>query len=78
MKAHPVDSLIEVFTAIWRFELFSLEARAISVGTIVAALVLFVLGYLVSRRLSRLLGRMLTREFGIEAGVAADFQGLAY
>ncbi len=74
----PIDTLIDVLTAIWRFELFALEARPITAGTIVTALVLFVLGYLVSRRLSRLVGRLLTRQFGIEAGIASAFQGLAY
>ena len=65
-------------TTIWRFELVSIEDRTISVGTIAAALALFVMGYLVSRRASRLLGRLMTRRLRVETGVAAAIQGLSY
>ena len=63
---------------LWSAELLSVGGNSISVGTIVTAVILFILGFVISRWLSRLLGRLLHRRVGLERGAAAAFEGLSF
>lgn len=76
--AHPLDTLSDVAIALWGFELFAVEGTSITLGTVVIAFGLFLLGALLSRRTSRAIGGLLTRRLGVELGVSASLQGLLF
>ena len=63
--------------AVWSFELTAVEDRSITVGKIVIALVLLVLGYLVAGRGSRWFRRMATERLNMDAGAAASLESAA-
>ncbi len=67
-----------MLSEIWNAELLTVGGHAISVGTLLTGVLLFVLGLLLSRYLSRLLGRVLHERVGLEKGAAAAFQGLSF
>ena len=73
-----LDDVVRGLTAAWQFELFTAEDRPITVGKIATGLLLFVLGFLVSRVASRLLGRLLVRRAKLAAGAATAIQGLVF
>jgi small-conductance mechanosensitive channel len=63
---------------VWRYELFAVADRPITVGKLVSGIALLALGLAVSGRLSRWLGRRLLPRFGLETGVAAALQALTF
>lgn len=69
---------MESALAVWRYELLVVDDQPITVRTVTTAILLFVLGVLLSRYLSRLLGLRLLPRFGLEPGAATAFQTLAF
>ena len=64
--------------AAWRYELFAIDDRPITVGRVAIGALLLVVGLLFSGFLSRLVGRRLLPRLGLEAGAAAAFETLLY
>ena len=73
-----LGSGLDVAATFWNTTLLTVDDRSISIGTLLTAFVLLVVGYAAARQSSHLLHRLLTRQFGLEAGAAAAFQGLSF
>jgi small-conductance mechanosensitive channel len=58
---------------IWTFEVFTVEDRPVSVGHLVVALLVLLVGVPVVRFASKLLGRRVYPRFGLDRGAAAAF-----
>ncbi len=71
-------SIFESIVTLWRAELLSVGGRSISIGTVITALLLLVLGILLARWSSRRVGSLLTRHVGLDRGAAAAVQGLTF
>ncbi len=71
-------SIFEWIATLWRAELLSVEGGAVSIGTVITALLLLVLGILLARWSSRRVGSLLTRHVGLDRGAAAAVQGLTF
>jgi len=65
-------------TGVWSYVLVTVEGSPITVGKVVAALLLLVLGAWMSRRLSRLFARRVLRRFKLEEGAVAALQTLTF
>ena len=63
---------------LWDTELAAVDDRPITVGKIAGALLLFALGYAISRLISSFLGRLLTRRGALDSGAAHALQGLSF
>ncbi len=70
--------MFEWIATVWRAELLSVGGRAVSLGTVITALLLVVLGIFLSRWSSRRIASILTRAVGLERGAAAAVQGLTF
>ncbi len=70
--------IFEFIATLWRAELLSVEGGAVSIGTVITALLLLVLGILLARWSSRRAASLLTRHAGLERGAAAAVQGLTF
>jgi small-conductance mechanosensitive channel len=73
-----VRDLLRQGAEAWGFELFVVDDRAITVGKLTTALLLFVIGFIVARVFSRILGRLLLRRMGVEQGASTAIQSLAF
>lgn len=62
----------------WRYEMFAIDDRPITVGRFAVGLILLVAGLLFSGYLSRLFGKRLLPKLGLEPGAAAAFESLLY
>ncbi|MGE0679500.1 MAG: mechanosensitive ion channel domain-containing protein [Candidatus Binatia bacterium] len=76
--AERAQLIMESAFAVWRYELLVIDDQPIMVRTVVTAILLLVLGILLSRYLSRLLGLRLLPRFGLDSGAATAFQTLAF
>ncbi|MCP5056058.1 MAG: mechanosensitive ion channel [bacterium] len=76
--AEQMDRVAENAEGIWNTELTSVDDQPITVGKVARALLLFVLGFLVSRLLSRMAGRLFSRRRHIDSGAAVAAQGLTF
>jgi small-conductance mechanosensitive channel len=63
-------------TGVWNYVLMTVEESSITVGKVIVALLLLVLGAWMSRRLSRLFARRVLRRFKLEEGAVAALQTL--
>ncbi len=70
--------IFESIATLWRTELLSVEGRGVPIGTVITALLLLLIGILLSRWSSRRVGALLTRHFGLDRGAAAAVQGLTF
>lgn len=80
-KLELSEKLGEAWTKVvkvWRFELFSVDDRPITVQKLFFALILLILGYKFSRKFSRWLGSHVFPHLGLESGVAAALKTLAF
>ncbi|MEE8409680.1 MAG: mechanosensitive ion channel domain-containing protein [Myxococcota bacterium] len=68
------DALVDL----WRYRITTIEDHPITVGKLLSAILLFVIGFLASRFLSRLLGRRLLPRFGLHTGASAALQTLTF
>ncbi|GJQ58939.1 MAG: hypothetical protein SCALA701_17400 [Candidatus Scalindua sp.] len=68
----------ETFTMVWRYELFILDDRPITVSKVIVALVVLLMGFFVSRYFSRLLGRQVLPRLHVPEAAAAPFQALTF
>ncbi len=71
-------SIVELIATLWRAELLSVEGGAVSIGTVITALLLLVLGIFLARWSSRSVASLLTRHVGLERRAAAAVQGLTF
>lgn len=62
----------------WQYEIASIDDQPITVGKVVAGLVLLLIGYILSRRASGLLGTRVLPRFGMNEGVASALQTIAF
>ena len=76
--ADRFEMLSRRLEGVWRTELTSLEDHPITVGKVVTALALLVVGLLLARFVSALFGRIARRRTSLEEGAVAAFQALAY
>ncbi len=63
---------------LWDTELAAVEDRPITIGKVATALLLFALGYALSRLISRQLGHLLMRRGALDQGAAHALQGLSF
>lgn len=68
----------DALVAGWRFELLSVDDRPITIGKVLVALLLLVLGFFLAGRGSAAAGRTLRRRFEVEEGVAASFESVVF
>jgi potassium efflux system protein len=73
-----LQGLLHRARSIWSYPLTGSSEEAITVGKIVSALVIFVLGWAIAAALSRALGTRLFPRVGLDAGAASAFQSLAF
>ncbi|OGU01614.1 MAG: hypothetical protein A2W29_11095 [Gemmatimonadetes bacterium RBG_16_66_8] len=73
-----MESAWALFRETWTYPLTVIDGQAITVGTVVVAVILLFVGHRVSRQLSRAIGGVLVRRFRIETGPAAAIQTLAF
>lgn len=66
------------FKAIWNYEITIVDGGAITVGKIIFALILAVLGYFLSRRISRKLKMQALQRFKLTIGAAATIETLSF
>lgn len=75
------DRLREVrqfFSDVWRYEIIAVEDSSVSIGDIIYALVLLIIGAKISRAASQQVGGKIMRHFGVEEGHAAAIQSLIF
>jgi potassium-dependent mechanosensitive channel len=63
---------------LWRFELFAVDDRPITIGKVLTALLLFFLGFAVASGASRTLGHSVLRRLSLDPGAASAIQGLVF
>jgi potassium efflux system protein len=63
---------------LWRFELFAVDDRPITIGKVLTALLLFFLGFAVASGASRTLGHSVLRRLNLDPGAASAIQGLVF
>lgn len=63
---------------VWNWEIASVEDRSITLGKVIIAFLLLIVGYRVSKRLSQVFGRVLQQRFGLSSGAAHALQNLAF
>ncbi len=71
-------SLLTAVFSVWNFELLITDGQAVTLGKIVSALVLVVLGYYLSRLLARALSRRLSAHSHLAPGVVAAVKTLVF
>ncbi len=62
----------------WQYELTSIDDQPITVGKVVIGFILLLIGYILSRRISRLLGTRVLPRLGMNEGVSAALQTIAF
>lgn len=73
-----VSSVAFYFSAIWNYKITVVDGGAITVGKIVFALVLAIIGYFLSRRISRKLRMQALVRFKLTIGAAATIEALSF
>jgi len=73
-----VSGVYQGLLEVWNYELIAVEDRPITVGKVAVALLLIVLGYLLSKWATGRLGRMIFPRLGLDSGVAAAYQTLIF
>ncbi len=76
--ADRAEMLSRRLEGVWQTEITSLEDRPITVGKVVTALVLLIVGLLLARFVSALFGRIARRRTTLQEGAIAAFQALGY
>jgi small-conductance mechanosensitive channel len=69
---------IHTLREVWNYKLTGSEPEPITLGKIVSALVIFVIGWLVARLIASLLGSRVFPKMRLEEGAAAAFESLAF
>lgn len=73
-----IEILLRRAGAAWEAELASFDDRPITLGKVVTALLVLIIGLIVARVLSRWIARFSARRMSLEEGAAASFQSLSY
>jgi len=63
---------------LWRSELFAVDDRPVTLGKVVAAFLLFTLGFTLARLVTRVLGALVLRRIAVQPGIAAAIQSLVF
>ena len=74
----PVGEFTNTAGEVWRFKLFAIDNADVTVGQLVIALVMLVVGVVVARAVSAYVGRRALPKFRIEQGAAAAIQTIVY
>jgi small-conductance mechanosensitive channel len=67
-----------LFSSVWRYELTSVDDRPITVGKIIAAVLLLIIGYFLSKRLTLQMGRQLQLRFAVDEAVVFAWQQIVH
>jgi len=78
LRETPLEDALNAMNAIWSYTLTVVDGSAITIGKIVLAILLIVLGLYSSRWLSRLLVRGLLRKTSLHSGAAHAFQSISF
>jgi len=70
--------IVDHLGAAWDYEIVSSEDNPVTVGKVVAALLFFLVGYLVSRVVAHTLARRVLPKMRIEEGTAAAYESLVF
>jgi len=70
--------LLGSLRAAWRYELTSVNEDPITLGSLITALLLAVIGFLASRRIAATVGRLAGERLHLDRGAAAALQTLAF
>jgi small-conductance mechanosensitive channel len=62
----------------WQYELTAIDDQPITVGKLIIGFILLLIGYILSRRISRLLGTRVLPRLGMNEGVSAALQTIAF
>lgn len=68
----------QIVKTCWQYELTSIDDQPITVGKVVIGFILLLIGYILSRRISRLLGTRVLPRLGMNEGVSAALQTIAF
>lgn len=66
------------FSRIWRYELTSVDDRPITVGKIIAAVLLLIIGYFLSKLLTRQMGKQLKQRFAVDEAAVFAWQQIVH
>jgi small-conductance mechanosensitive channel len=66
------------FSRIWRYELTSVDDRPITVGKIISAVLLLIIGYFLSKRLTLQMGKQLKQRFAVDEAAAFAWQQIVH
>ena len=64
--------------SIWNFQLLSVDGRPLTVGKVVVAILVLVVGLPIARRVIRRIARRIFARIGLEPGAAAAFETLVF
>jgi len=78
VTSDPVGSLSETAGSIWRQDLFAIDNSDVTVGQLVIALVMLVVGALLARIVSAYIGKRALPRMRVERGAAAAIQTIVY
>ena len=67
-----------VISRVWRYELTSVDDRPITVGKIITAILLLILGYFLSKRLTLQMGKQLQQRFAVDEAAAFAWQQIVH
>lgn len=66
------------FSQVWRAELVRIGGEPVTVGSVILALLLIGLGYIVARVVSRAAARLMTRRVTVDTGAAHSIESLSF
>ena len=73
-----VDAVLEAIASVWSYELLSIDDKPITINKLFTALLLFLIGYFLSRRMSRKVRERLFPRLKLTEGVAAALESLLF
>jgi small-conductance mechanosensitive channel len=78
ITSDPVGEFAATAGEVWRFKLFAIDNADVTVGQLVIALLMLVVGVVVARVVSAYVGKRALPRFRIERGAAAAIQTIVY
>ncbi len=67
-----------IVSRIWRYELTSVDDRPITVGKIIVAVLLLIIGYFLSKRLTLQMGKQMKQRFAVDEAAAFAWQQIVH
>ena len=72
------SDLLEIFFSVWNYQVFSVDGNGVSFGKIVAGIVLFVLGTLLSRKIATRIERRFLTRLDIDTSLRYNLRALIF